>query len=142
MYLNSKFLSNGGQTWSACWIWDRDITCGWEKNPELGRGRAGAVVAAVGRWIDREWTGGNPWVTGAARGATRLGLTAGSGSLRSIDEPQASHGAGGGAGGTKSRIWSPDIVLFTAPLVLGGLGVAVTLCRTSGRAAWRPARPQ
>ena len=28
-----------------------------EKNPQLGRGRAGAVVAAVGRWIDREWTG-------------------------------------------------------------------------------------
>ena len=47
--------------WSACWIWagmERDVTCVEEKNPELGRGRAGAVVTAVGRWIDREWTGG------------------------------------------------------------------------------------
>ena len=76
---------------------ERDVTCGW-KNPELGRGRAGAVVAAVGRWIDREWTGGNPWVTGAARDATPLGLTADRASLRPINESQASHGAGGGAG--------------------------------------------
>ena len=73
--------------WSACWIWDRNVTCGGQKNPELGRGRAGAVVAAVGRWIDREWTGGNPWVTGVARGATPLGLTADRGSLRPRGRP-------------------------------------------------------
>ena len=59
-------------TWSACWIWDRDVTCVGEKYPGLSRGRAGAVVAAVGRWIDREWTGGNPWVTGVARGTGAL----------------------------------------------------------------------
>ena len=80
-----------------------DMTCGKEKYPELGRGRAGAVVAAVDRWIDREWTGGDPWATGAARDTTPPGLTADRASLRSINESQASYGAGGGADGPKSR---------------------------------------
>ena len=115
---------------------ERDVTCGWEKKSELGRGRRAGLWPLWAAGSIGNGLGGPPGLLGPRGGATPLGLTADRASLR----PQGRPGPARDFGPPFSElgIWDRPLLLLLRGCPEMRWSIAVTLCRPSGRAGWRP----